>query len=342
VKLSAHWWPLPPGVTAADHRLTIHALLTSIGAGNRGNLPDVQSLALARIVVVASLAWVSAGAAGEPTASGASATMAPAWKQVRYGNPNALRLRSQVGLVIDEREGHILYARDIDKPRPIASLTKLLTAMTLLDAKLSLERVIEITREDRDRLKGSRSSLRFGTRLTRGDLMRIALVASDNRAAAALARTYPGGREALIRVMNQKAALLGLLARLAYVARNYPLINRWSTTRRFSVEDRESGKALSFRNTNSLVHRKRWDIAMSKTGFTSEAGNCLLMRTTIVERPLIVVLLNSWGKLSKYGDSGRIRDWLVASERDAKAEEKRARRAPAIASPPLQVTAISG
>jgi D-alanyl-D-alanine endopeptidase (penicillin-binding protein 7) len=90
------------------------------------------------------------------------------------------------------------------------------------------------------------------------------------------------------------------------------------------------------------VHRKRWDIAMSKTGFTSEAGNCLLMRTTIVERPLIVVLLNSWGKLSKYGDSGRIRDWLVASERDAKAEEKRARRAPAIASPPLQVTAISG
>jgi D-alanyl-D-alanine endopeptidase (penicillin-binding protein 7) len=363
VKLSAHWWPLPPGVTAADHRLTIHALLTSIGAGNRGNLPDVQSLALARIVVVASLAWVSAGAAGEPTASGASATMAPAWKQVRYGNPNALRLRSQVGLVIDEREGHILYARDIDKPRPIASLTKLLTAMTLLDAKLSLERVIEITREDRDRLKGSRSSLRFGTRLTRGDLMRIALVASDNRAAAALARTYPGGREALIRVMNQKAALLGLartrvadasglrpgnvstardLARLAYVARNYPLINRWSTTRRFSVEDRDSGKALSFRNTNSLVHRKRWDIAMSKTGFTSEAGNCLLMRTTIVERPLIVVLLNSWGKLSKYGDSGRIRDWLVASERDAKAEEKRARRAPAIASPPLQVTAISG
>jgi D-alanyl-D-alanine endopeptidase (penicillin-binding protein 7) len=178
--------------------------------------------------------------------------------------------------------------------------------------------------------------------------MQIALVASDNRAAAALGRTYSGGSRVLVRVMNEKARMLGLtrtrvadasglrrenistardLARLVYVTRNYPLIARWSTTRRFSVIDRNTGRELSFRNTNSLVHRERWKIALSKTGFTSEAGNCLVMRTTIADRQLIVVLLNSWGKLSKYGDSGRIRDWLVASERAAQSGEKRARSA---------------
>jgi D-alanyl-D-alanine endopeptidase (penicillin-binding protein 7) len=269
----------------------------------------------------------------------------PAWKTIHYGNPRALVLRSQVGLIVDEREGVILYARDIDKPRPIASLTKLLTVVTMLDAEIPLDQSIEITDQDRDRLKGSRSSLPFGTTLTRAELMQIALVASDNRAASALGRTYPGGSRALVRVMNEKARMLGLtrtrvadasglrpenvstardLARLVYVTRDYPLIARWSITRRFSVIDRNTGRELSFRNTNSLVHRERWKIALSKTGFTSEAGNCLIMRTTIVNRPLIVVLLNSWGKLSKYGDSGRIRDWLVASERAAHIGEERA------------------
>ena len=296
--------------------------------------------------------------ADSPQASAAT-SLVPAWKRIRYGNPRALQLRSQVGLVVDEQQGVILYARDTDKPRPIASLTKLLTVMTLLDAKLYLEKVIEITEQDRDRLKGSRSSLGFGTRLTRGELMRIAIVASDNRATAALARTYPGGSAALVRVMNEKARTLGLahtraadasglqagnvstardLARLAYIARSYPLINSWSTTRRFSVVDRKTEKALSFRNTNSLVHRERWQIAFSKTGFTLEAGNCLLMRTTIADRALIVVLLNSWGKLSKYGDSGRIRDWLVASERAAQVEAEQAGIGSTIDDARLQVT----
>ena len=257
------------------------------------------------------------------------------WKPVRFGNPRALELRSQVGFVVDEREGAILYARDADKRRPIASLTKLLTVLTLVDARVSLDKAIEITRKDRDRLKGSRSSLPYGTTLTRGELMQIALVASDNRATAALARTYPGGTEALIQVINAKAERLGLtetrvvdasglgpenvstgrdLARLAHIVRDYPQINVWSTTRSFTVTDRKTARELRFRNTNSLVHRDRWDIALSKTGFTSEAGNCLLIRTTIMGRPLIVVLLNSWGKLSKYGDSGRIRDWILVSD----------------------------
>jgi D-alanyl-D-alanine endopeptidase (penicillin-binding protein 7) len=273
---------------------------------------------------------------------------APTWKAIHYGNPRALMLRSQVGLVVDERDGAILYARDIDKPRPIASLTKLLTVVTILDAGVPLDLSIEITQQDRDRLKGSRSSLPFGTVLTRAELMQIALVASDNRAAAALGRSYPGGSPALVHMMNEKAGMLGLtrtraadasglrpenistardLATLVYVARDNPLIARWSTTRRFHVVDQSTGKKLSFRNTNSLVHRKRWKISFSKTGFTSEAGNCLVMRTTIADRQLIVVLLNSWGKLSKYGDSGRIRDWLVASERATQSGEKRARSA---------------
>ena len=315
-------------------------------------------------ILVAIAGGVGAGPepaiADSPQASAAT-SLVPVWKRIRYGNPRALQLRSQVGLVVDEQQGVILYARDTDKPRPIASLTKLLTVMTLLDAKLSLEKVIEITEQDRDRLKGSRSSLGFGTRLTRGELMRIAIVASDNRATAALARTYPGGSAALVRVMNEKARILGLahtraadasglrpgnvstardLARLAYIARSYPLINSWSTTRRFSVVDRKTEKALSFRNTNSLVHRERWQIAFSKTGFTLEAGNCLLMRTTIADRALIVVLLNSWGKLSKYGDSGRIRDWLVASERAAQMEAGQAGFGSIIDDARLKVTAV--
>lgn len=321
----------------------------------------MRSFICAGVLAASVLAGAGAGVAADPGAAPVATSAPHAWKQVRYGNPRALRLRSQVGLVVDEAEGVILYARDIDKPRPIASLTKLLTIMTLLDAKLSLQKVIEITPADRDRLKGSRSSLRIGTRLSRGDLMRVALVASDNRASAALARTYPGGREAFIRVMNQKAAFLGLtqtrvadasglrpgnvstardLARLAYTARDYPFINRWSTIRRFSVEDRATGRLLAFRNTNSLVHRQRWKIDMSKTGFTSEAGNCLLMRTRIEGRALIVVLLNSWGKLSKYGDSGRIRDWLVASERAARVKREADRAASPTASSLVQPATI--
>ncbi len=294
--------------------------------------------------------YPEAAVSGEPEVL-STLPAVPTWRSIRYGNPRALALRSQVGLVVDEREGVILYARDIDKPRPIASLTKLLTVVTMLDAKIPLERSIEIIDQDRDRLKGSHSSLPVGTTLTRAELMQIALVASDNRAAAALGRTYPGGARALVRVMNEKARVLGLtrtrvadasglrpenistardLAKLAYIARGYPLVARWSVTRRFSVLDRNTGKQLEFRNTNALVHRKRWEIALSKTGFTSEAGNCLMMRTTIVNRPLIVVLLNSWGKLSKYGDSGRIRDWLVATEHAAHSSEEQARNATAV------------
>lgn len=305
---------------------------------------------LAALVAVWGCGATAVEAAGETPLVAVAGEQAPSWKRIRFGNPRALKLRSQVGLVIDEDEGAILYARDMDKPRPIASITKLLTIMTLVDADLSPQELIEITRQDRDRLKGSRSSLRFGTVLSRDELMRIAVVASENRAAAALGRTYPGGARDLVAAMNEKAEALGLtrthladasglrpgnvstardLARLAYIARDYPAITRWSTTRRLDVVDRASGKRLTFRNTNSLVHRERWSIELSKTGFTSEAGNCLLMRTIVGDRSLIVVLLNSWGKHSKYGDSGRIRDWVVAIDKADKKNDGHTATVPA-------------
>jgi D-alanyl-D-alanine endopeptidase (penicillin-binding protein 7) len=198
--------------------------------------------------------------------------------------------------------------------------------------------IIAIAPEDRDRLRGSASRLRIGVKLTRHDLLLAALAASDNRAAAALARTYPGGRAAMLRVMNAKAKDLGMndthfadpaglnngsvstardLATLVSAAIKYPLIQEFTTTGEFTVTDRRRKKTIEFVNTNRLVRSSAWDINLSKTGYTDDAGNCLVMQAVIGERPVIIVLLNSWGKLSKYGDSQRIRDWLLRNQRRA-------------------------
>lgn len=253
-------------------------------------------------------------------------------------NPRAPRLRSSVALVMDEREGVMLYGRNIEEQHPIASVTKLMTAIVTLDQKPSMDEIIAISPEDRDRLRGSASRLRIGVKLTRHDLLLAALAASDNRAAAALARTYPGGRAAMLRVMNAKAKSLGMndthfadpaglnndsvstardLATLVSAAIKYPLIQEFTTTGEFTVTDRRRNKPIEFVNTNRLVRSSAWDINLSKTGYTDDAGNCLVMQAVIGERPVIIVLLNSWGKLSKYGDSQRIRDWLIRNQRRA-------------------------
>jgi len=255
---------------------------------------------------------------------------------LRHARPSKLFLRSSVALVMDQREGAILYGRDIDVPRPIASLTKLMTALVTLEADLPLDEPITITRADRDRLRGTKSRLRYGTVLSRHDLLHAALGASDNRAAAALGRTYPGGKQAAVQAMDAKAAQLGMtdsrfrdtsglhsgnvstardLAKLVAATGKHPLFRTLSTSGRFSVTDRRSGKKVEFINTNRLVRKDAWDIGLSKTGYTADAGNCLVMQTKIAERPLIIVLLNSWGKLSKFGDSNRIRKWLLNIER---------------------------
>lgn len=265
---------------------------------------------------------------------------------LRYAKPEELFLRSSVALVFDSEADAVLYERNIDEERPIASLTKLITAMVSLDAGLPLEERIRITRADRDRLRGSRSRLSYGTILSRYDMLYIALAASENRAAHALARTFPGGKEACVRAMNSKAAELGMehthfqdptglhsgnvstardLGRLVEAASRYDLIRKMTTIAKGSVTDLRSGWKVEFFNTNRLTRKKEWDISLSKTGYIADAGNCLVMRTDISDRPVIIVLLNSWGKLSKFGDSSRIRKWLIKTERDAELQQSQER-----------------
>ncbi len=265
----------------------------------------------------------------------------PAGQLLPHASPEELHLKSSVALVVSEDEDVVLYERNVEEQRPIASLTKLMTAIVTLDAKLPLDERIRITREDRDRLRGSKSRLSFGTILTRRDALYIALAASENRAAHALARTFPGGKEACVRAMNEKARRLGMndthfhdssglhsrnvstasdLARLVEAAERYAPIRDMTTKARGSVTDLRSGWKVEFFNTNRLTRRKDWTIGMSKTGYIADAGNCLVMQAEISGRPVIIVLLNSWGKLSKFGDSNRIRQWLLEAEKKAKRE----------------------
>jgi len=215
---------------------------------------------------------------------------------------------------------------------PIASITKLMTAMIILDRALDLEQRIVVSREDVDTVKGTRSRMRPGTVLTRDELLLLALMASDNRAAVALARTAPGGSDSFVAAMNREAERLGLhdtryseptglspenvssaqdLARLVKAAHGYPLIREYSTRRSAFVKAR--GGTVGFSNTNSLVRSGQWDIELSKTGYISAAGRCLVMHVRVASRDLVVVLLDSYGKYSRVGDAQRIRKWLETS-----------------------------
>jgi D-alanyl-D-alanine endopeptidase (penicillin-binding protein 7) len=238
-------------------------------------------------------------------------------------------LRSAVVLVQDAASGETLLAKNQGAVLPIASITKLMTAMVILDAGVSLEQRVAISDEDYDNLKGTRSRLRPGTVLTRDELLMLALMSSENRAAFSLARTYPGGTTAFVAAMNAKAQALGMaethfidptglsssnvstaedLARMVRAAHEYPLIRQYST--RDSATVHALGRALDYRNTNGLVRNAHWDIGLSKTGYISEAGRCLVMRVRMASREVIVVLLDSWGKLSRVGDANRIKKWL--------------------------------
>ncbi|MEJ2174060.1 MAG: D-alanyl-D-alanine endopeptidase [bacterium] len=252
-------------------------------------------------------------------------------------DPHAVFLRSAVALVMDAKTGEVVLDKNSDTVAPIASITKLMTAMVVLDRQLDLEQRIVVSREDIDTMKGSRSRLRTGSVLTRKELLLLALMASENRAAAALARTYPGGTESFVSIMNAKAQLLGMrdtrfveptglssenvssahdLVRLVGAAHRYPLIREFTTRETAAVE--AYGRMLSFRNTNTLVRRPEWDIKLSKTGYISEAGRCLVMFTQVAKRDLIVVLLDSWGRYSRIGDANRIRKWLESKTGDSR------------------------
>ena len=245
-------------------------------------------------------------------------------------NPQkVMLLRSSSALVLDAETGEIVFNKNSEAVVPIASITKLMTAMVLLDRGLDLEQRVVLSREDVDAMKGTRSRLRTGSVLTRNELLLLALMASENRAAAALGRTYPGGVPAFVIAMNEKAAELGMtdsrfveptglspanvssprdLAKLVRAAHGYPLIREYSTRDQAKVN--AYGRPIAFRNTNGLVRNNQWEIGLSKTGYISEAGRCLVMRVRMASKDLYVVLLDSWGKQSRIGDANRIRKWL--------------------------------
>ena len=245
------------------------------------------------------------------------------------GNPG---LRSASALVLDA-DGDVIYGKDIDQVRPIASITKVMTAMVVLDAGLDLEEKITVTRDDRDTVQQTGSRLDYGATLTRREMLLLALMSSENRAAAALGRTYPGGTDRFVAAMNAKAALLGMqrsrfadaaglrvenqstardLARMITAARDYPLIHEASTTRQLQVRPWRERGPLNYVNTNRLLKNEAWDIALSKTGYLNESGRCLVMQATIDGEPVSIVLLNSFGKLTPFGDSNRLRKWMLA------------------------------
>ncbi len=257
---------------------------------------------------------------------------------IRHGKPEKLSLRSRVALVWDDSEGVPLYGRLIDQPRSIASLTKLMTAVVILESKLPLDELIQITAEDRDTIKRTTSRLPVGAVLTRYDLLHAALASSDNRAAAALGRTWPNGMGGFIQSMNDKAAQFGMhrtrfadptgllasnvstatdLVKLVAAARSHHLIRVLSTDGEYALLDRAKDRMIPMHNTNPLLRAEEssWDIRLSKTGYTSSAGRCLVLAANVAGRPLTIVLLNSSGKLTRYGDVARIRDWLVRAER---------------------------
>lgn len=240
-------------------------------------------------------------------------------------------VRSSAALVLD-RSGHsVLFARRADTAVPIASITKLMTALVVLDGKQPLDEIIEISPSDRALGKGAFSRLAVGTKLSRGDLLCLALMSSENRAAHALGRSYPGGEEAFVRTMNLKARTLGMtrtafvdpsglssrnvasatdLSRLVIAAAKSATIREYSTCKAHAV--RVGRQMLEFRNTNSLVSNPEWGITVQKTGYIAEAGQCLVMQATIESRPVVFVLLDSFGKYTRVADAKRIRQWMAA------------------------------
>ena len=242
-------------------------------------------------------------------------------------------LRSANALIVDASTGEVIYERDARAVTPIASLTKLMTALVVLDGQQPLDEVITITADDKWQGKGAFSRLPIGAKLTREDLLKLALMASENRAARTLGRNYPGGMPAFVRTMNLKAKALGMtqthfddpsglssnnvssardLVKLMNAASREVVIREYSTLPLHEV--RIGRSVLAYRNTNLLIGKPDWEIRVQKTGYTNDAGECLVMQAMIGERPVNMVFLNSFGKLTRTADARRVRKWLEARE----------------------------
>jgi len=249
----------------------------------------------------------------------------------------ALAVQSGSALVVDQFGGEALFQKNAGQIVPIASITKLMTAMVVLDGSPALQEPVRITDEDVDYLRGSRSRLHVGSVLSRESALLLALMSSENRAANALARHYPGGMPAFLAAMNIKAQALGMrdthfedptgltsnnvstandLAKMVAAAYKYPLIREFSTTAEATVD--VGAREMAYRNTNPLVRSAAWDVGLSKTGYISEAGKCLVMQARVADKPVVIVLLDSAGKLTRVGDANRIKRWMESTHASRK------------------------
>jgi D-alanyl-D-alanine endopeptidase (penicillin-binding protein 7) len=249
-------------------------------------------------------------------------------------------LKSGSVLVLDENSAAVLLSQNANVAAPIASITKLMTALVVLDAKQPMDEMLEITADDKDMERHSSSRLQVGTRLSRADLMHLALMASENRAAHALGRNFPGGLPAVVKAMNLKAQALGMtqarfveptglssdnvasphdLAKLVVAASHNPTIREYSTDHTYAVTIRK--RQLQFRNTDNLVAKSDWNIIVQKTGYIEEAGRCLVLKAVIAGRSVVIVLLDSYGKYTRVADAKRIKVWMEAKLRSGRVVE---------------------
>jgi serine-type D-Ala-D-Ala endopeptidase (penicillin-binding protein 7) len=249
-----------------------------------------------------------------------------------HGAHDLLDLKSSVALIVDQDTREVLFSKNDQAVLPIASLTKLMTGVVISEAGLRMDEMVIVTEDDVDTEKGSSSRLKVGTELTRGDLLHLALMSSENRAAHALGRSYPGGLHTFVKLMNAKARALGMsdtvyveptglssrnqssardLATLVNAAHADPVLRELSTSAGYQVA--VGSRMLQYNNTNRLVKNPDWEIGLQKTGYISEAGQCLVMQTKIAGRKLIMVFLDSAGKLSRLGDAERVRRWVEST-----------------------------
>ncbi|WP_044173050.1 D-alanyl-D-alanine endopeptidase [Phytobacter massiliensis] len=240
-------------------------------------------------------------------------------------------IASGSAMIVDLNTNKVIYSSHPDLVRPIASITKLMTAMVVLDASLPLDEKLKVDISHTPEMKGIYSRVRLNSEISRKDMLLLALMSSENRAAASLAHHYPGGYDAFIRAMNAKAKALGMnnthfveptglsihnvstardLTRLLIASKQYPLIGQLSTTREEMATFSNPAYTLPFRNTNHLVYRDNWNIQLTKTGFTNAAGHCLVMRTLINNKPVALVVMDAFGKYTHFADASRLRTWI--------------------------------
>ncbi len=302
-------------------------------------------LSLVAGLAAGTMAWQIAGAGKPASSSGLVQTAAwvpralvptprDPWPKL---NPTKLTVRSNSALVADQATGQILYDKDADRITPIASISKLMSAMVLLDSGVSLDEPETVTQDDVDTFKNSLSRLPVGWTLTRRELLQLALMASENRAAAALARTFPGGTRAFVAAMNAKAQALGMththfldphgphpdnvstardLFLMVKAAYGYDTIRTMTTTAQYQARALNTGRIRFFGNSNYLIYNDRWSIGLSKTGFINESGFCLVMEAQIMGRPVAMIFLDSAGKHTRQGDAARVRQWLESGVSD--------------------------